>query len=155
MWNLLFYQYQIKIHFAHRTFSWRNEAKGNAAVHCVIIGFANYDTNNKSIFEYEHIKGEPHQIFVQNINPFLVEGKDITVENRKSPICKVPEMNYGSMPIDEGNLILSNEEKEDALKKEPEIIVAIVKTPNLEPLGWRVSSSFRFSIIAAAFPNLV
>jgi len=88
LWTLLFYQYQIKIHFAHRTFSWRNEAKGNAAVHCVIIGFANYDTNNKSIFEYEHIKGEPHEIFVKNVNPFLVEGKDITVENRKSPICK-------------------------------------------------------------------
>ena len=127
LWTLLFYQYQIKIHFAHRTFSWRNEAKGNAAVHCVIIGFANYDTNNKSIFEYEHIKGEPHEIFVKNVNPFLVEGKDITVENRKSPICKVPEMNYGSMPIDEGNLILSDEEKEEALKKEPEIIVAIKK----------------------------
>jgi type II restriction/modification system DNA methylase subunit YeeA len=127
LWTLLFYQFQIKIHFAHQTFSWRNEARGNAAVHCVIIGFANFDKNNKSIFEYEHIKGEPHEIFVKNINPFLVEGKDITVENRKSPICKVPEMNYGSMPIDEGNLILSDEEKEEALKKEPEIIVAIKK----------------------------
>ncbi|MDP2229475.1 DNA methyltransferase [Methylotenera sp.] len=29
----------IKIHFAHRTFSWSNEARGKAAVHCVIIGF--------------------------------------------------------------------------------------------------------------------
>ena len=29
----------IKIHFAHRTFSWNNEARGKAAVHCVIVGF--------------------------------------------------------------------------------------------------------------------
>lgn len=29
----------VKIHFAHRTFSWSNEARGKAAVHCVIIGF--------------------------------------------------------------------------------------------------------------------
>jgi hypothetical protein len=127
LWNILFNLYNIKIHFAHRTFSWRNEAKGNAAVHCVIIGFANFDTNNKSIFEYEDIKGEPHEIKVKNINPFLVEGKDITVENRKSPICNVPEMNYGSMPIDEGNLILTDDEKEEAIKNEPQIIPAIKK----------------------------
>jgi hypothetical protein len=127
LWTILFNQYKIKIHFAHRTFSWRNEAKGNAAVHCVIVGFANYDTNYKSIFEYEDIKGEPHEIKVKNINPFLVEGKDITVENRKSPICNVPEIIYGSMPIDEGNLILTDEEKEEAVKNEPQIINTIKK----------------------------
>jgi hypothetical protein len=127
LWSLMFNKYNIKIHFAHRTFSWRNEAKGNAAVHCVIVGFANYETNNKSIYEYEDIKGEAHEIKVKNINPFLVEGKDITVENRKSPICNVPEMNYGSMPIDEGNLILTDEEKEIAVKNEPQINIAIKK----------------------------
>jgi len=127
LWNLMFIQYKIKIHFAHRTFSWRNEAKGNAAVHCVIVGFANYDTTIKQIFEYEDIKGEPHGIKVKNINSFLVEGKDITVENRKSPICQVPEMNYGSMPIDEGHLILTDEEKVDAINYEPFIEIAIKK----------------------------
>jgi methylase of polypeptide subunit release factors len=49
LWNLLFNHYNIKIHFAHRTFRWSNEAKGNAAVHVVIIGFANYDINNLSV----------------------------------------------------------------------------------------------------------
>ena len=125
LWNILFNYYKIKIHFAHRTFSWRNEAKGNAAVHCVIIGFANYDITNKKIFEYEDIKGEPHEIGAKNINPFLVEGKDLTVENRKKPICNVPEMNYGSMPIDEGNLILTNDEKVEAIINEPFIASAI------------------------------
>lgn len=125
LWSLLFNHYKIKIHFAHQTFSWSNEAKGNAAVHCVIVGFANFDTNNKRIFEYENIKAEPHELKVKNINPFLVEGKDITVENRKSPICNVPEMNYGSMPIDEGHLILSDEEKNLAILEEPSIDTAI------------------------------
>ncbi len=37
LWQELYQKYKIKIHFAHRTFSWSNEAKGNAAVHCVII----------------------------------------------------------------------------------------------------------------------
>lgn len=111
LWTILFNNYTIKIHFAHRTFNWRNEAKGNAAVHCVIVGFANYDSNNKSIFEYEDIKGEPHEIMVKNVNPFLVEGKDVTVENRKSPICKVPEIVYGSFALDDGNYTLSEEER--------------------------------------------
>lgn len=124
LWSLLFNHYKIKIHFAHQTFSWSNEAKGNAAVHCVIVGFANFDTNNKRIFEYENIKAEPHELKVKNINPFLVEGKDITVENRKSPICNVPEMNYGSMPIDEGHLILSDEERNLAILEEPFINIA-------------------------------
>src|ERR1022692_791244 len=69
LWGQMFDKYKIKIHFAHRTFKWSNEAKGNAAVFCVIIGFANYDTINKSIFEYEDIKGEAHELKVKNINP--------------------------------------------------------------------------------------
>lgn len=47
LWNELFNKYKIKIHFAHRTFKWRNEARGNAAVHVVIIGFSNYDIKEK------------------------------------------------------------------------------------------------------------
>jgi hypothetical protein len=39
--------YGIKIHFAHRTFKWSNEARGNAAVHCVIIGFAHLMSEHK------------------------------------------------------------------------------------------------------------
>lgn len=115
LWNLLFNKYHIKIHFAHRTFNWKNEAKGNAAVHCVIIGFGNFDITSKKIFEYEDIKGVPHEIKVKNINPFLVEGKDITVQNRKKPICNVPEIIYGSFALDDGNFTLSEEEKNSIL----------------------------------------
>jgi hypothetical protein len=35
IWQELYNNYKIKIHFAHRTFSWSNEAKGNAAVRSV------------------------------------------------------------------------------------------------------------------------
>ena len=115
LWSLLFNHYKIKIHFTHQTFSWSNEAKGNAAVHCVIVGFANFDTNNKRIFEYENIKGEPHELKVKNINPFLVEGKDITVENRKSPICNVPEIIYGSFALDDGNYTLSELDRNEII----------------------------------------
>lgn len=119
-WGLLFNKYKIKIHFAHRTFKWGNEAKGNAAVHVVIIGFANYDTNDKRIFEYEYIKGEAHEIKVKNINPYLVEGKDLFLVSRRSPLCKVPETLYGSKPVDDGNFFFDDEEKEAFLNLYPD-----------------------------------
>lgn len=121
LWNLLFNRYNIKIHFAHRTFRWNNEAKGNAAVHVVIIGFANYDVDEKRIFEYEDIKGEPHEIKVKNINPYLVEGKDFALISRSEPICKVPVMQWGNKPVDGGNLILSEEEMKTLITSEPKI----------------------------------
>lgn len=119
LWNELFIKYRIKIHFAHRTFSWSNEAKGNAAVHVVIIGFANFDIPGKILFEYEDIKGEPKKVFVKNINPYLVEGKDFAILSRKMPICKVPEINYGSMANDGGHLLLDDNEKKHLVNKEP------------------------------------
>jgi len=111
LWGILYNHFKIKIHFAHRTFSWKNEAKGNAAVHCIIIGFANFDISTKKIYDYEDIKGEPHEIVAKNINPFLIEGKDTTVENRKAPICNVPGIIYGSFALDDGNYTLTELEK--------------------------------------------
>jgi hypothetical protein len=119
LWEPMMNKYKIKIHFAHRTFKWSNEAKGNAAVFCVIVGFANFDTSNKSIFEYEDIKGEAHELKAKNINPYLVDAKDILITKRTNPLCNVPKMSFGNMPLDGGNLILSDEEKIDFLQKEP------------------------------------
>jgi hypothetical protein len=119
LWNVLMNMYGIKIHFAHRTFKWSNEAKGNAAVYCVIIGFANHDTNDKSIFEYEDIKGEAHEMKVKNINPYLVDAKDILLSKRASSICKGPKIKFGNQPIDGGWLILDEQERNDAILKEP------------------------------------
>ncbi len=119
LWGQMLNKYEIKIHFAHRTFKWSNEAKGNAAVYCIIVGFANFDTPNKSIFEYEDIKGEAHEIIVKNINPYLIEGKDVLIGKKSNPICKVPEIFKGNQPTDGGFLILSEEEKNEYLEKEP------------------------------------
>ncbi|MBS1753903.1 MAG: class I SAM-dependent DNA methyltransferase, partial [Bacteroidetes bacterium] len=119
LWGQMLNKYNIKIHFAHRTFKWSNEAKGNAAVYCVIVGFANYDTNNKSIFEYEDIKGEAHELKVKNINPYLVDAKDLLINKSSNPICNVPKMSFGNMPLDGGHLLLSDEEKKEFLIKEP------------------------------------
>jgi hypothetical protein len=113
LWGQMINKYGVKINFAHRTFKWSNEAKGNAAVYCIIIGFANFDTKNKVLFEYEDIKGEPQAIQVKNINPYLVDARDIFIEKRRNPICQVPEISFGNMPNDGGNFFINEVEYEN------------------------------------------
>ena len=64
----------VKIHFAHRTFQWSSEARGKAAVHCVIVGFALHDATDKRIFDYETVQSDPHEIKASQINPYLVDA---------------------------------------------------------------------------------
>jgi hypothetical protein len=121
LWDILFTTYKIKIHFAHRTFKWGNEAKGNAAVHVVIIGFSNFDILNKRLFEYENNSSEPHEIKSKNINSYLVDGPDLIVSNRSTPICSVPKMIWGNKPTDGGNFLFPDEESKNLfLAKEPD-----------------------------------
>ncbi|WP_414527668.1 class I SAM-dependent DNA methyltransferase [Nodularia chucula] len=119
LWQELYSKYKIKIHFAHRTFSWSNEAKANAAVHCVIIGFGLQDIENKRIFDYVDIKGEPTEKRIRNINPYLAEGNDLVILKRTKPICNVSSMLAGNKAIDGGNLIFNDEEKYKFIQEEP------------------------------------
>ncbi len=118
LWSWLLAQ-GIKIQFAHRTFAWSNEARGKAAVHCVIVGFAVQDGANKTIYEYDDIRGEPHPAIAMNINPYLVDAPEIALPSRTLPVCDVPHIVFGSKPTDGGNLIFSREEKESLLRREP------------------------------------
>src|SRR6185437_3271892 len=119
LWNVLINKYKININFAHRTFKWNNEAKGVAAVHCIIVGFGLNAFQEKKIFEYGEKNGEPHEMNAKNINAYLVDGKNIFVVNRKEPINTVPSMSFGSMPRDGGNFIFTEDEKKVFLEKEP------------------------------------
>lgn len=119
LWSWMLSQ-GIKIHFAHRTFSWSNEARGKAAVHCVIIGFGLHDVTDKTIYEYEDIKGEPHAIKASNINPYLVDAQNLVLSNINQPICKVNEVIYGSFALDDGNYTLTVDEANRLAETEPE-----------------------------------
>lgn len=119
LWQELYHRYKAKIHFAHRTFSWKNEAKGNAAVHCVIIGFGLQDIENKKVFDYAEIRGEPTARKAKNINPYLVEGEDLIILKRTKPISNVSAILAGNKAIDGGNLIFDDREKEIFINEEP------------------------------------
>lgn len=119
LWGWLLAQ-GMHIQFAHRTFAWSNEARGKAAVHCVIVGFGLEDRPGKTIYEYEDIKGEPHAISANAISPYLIDAVPwILVAARTNSIANVPSIVNGSIPADGGNLILDAQERARLLAEEP------------------------------------
>jgi hypothetical protein len=96
----------VDIDFAHQTFSWSSEAPGQAAVHCVIVGFsARAEKKNKVLFRYPDIKGEPLSVKASNINVYLQDAPSVLVTNRSRPLQEgVQLMDYGSKPTDGGHL---------------------------------------------------
>jgi len=119
LWDYLLNEKMITIHFAHRTFRWFNKAKGKAQVYVVIIGFASIDTKTKLLYEYETPSSDPKVLKAQNINPYLVNQKDIVFKNRSKPLCDIPEISFGSMPNDNGNFLFTDLEKDAFLEEEP------------------------------------
>jgi len=109
----------MHINFAHRTFQWSNEASGKAAVHCVIVGFGPSDHTVKTIYEYEDVRGLPHAVPVKQINPYLVDGPTVFLEKRRNPLFTNVPMTRGSSPVDGGNLLMDDKEKEALLALEP------------------------------------
>ena len=119
LWRELMLQHKVHINFAHRTFRWSSEARGKAAVHCVIVGFGLEDGAAKTLFDYETPESEPHALPVSCINPYLVAAPDVFLDNRKKPLCAVPEIVFGNMPNDGGHLLLSDQEKQVLITNEP------------------------------------
>lgn len=118
LWKPLFEQYGIHFDFVYRTFRWDSEADIKAHVHCVIIGFsrllrAEHPTKRIYISDMQSIPAT-------NINGYLMDAPDVFIENRTRPLNSVPQMCYGSMPIDNGFLILEKEDVQALIKENPQ-----------------------------------
>ena len=115
MWKPLIEKYKIQINYAYKTFIWNSETKEKAKVHCIIVGFSTINnTTNKKIFDGDRY------INVSNINSYLIDSPNIFIEKRSKPICDVPKMSFGNMPVDDGNFIFSIEEYNDFISKYPD-----------------------------------
>ncbi|MCL2350857.1 MAG: class I SAM-dependent DNA methyltransferase, partial [Defluviitaleaceae bacterium] len=113
VWKPLFDLFNIQIDFAHRTFKWENEAKGKAAVHCVIVGFSHGWRGERAIYDGDE------RIVAGNISPYLIDAPNIFVESRRTPLCNIPKMIWGNKPVDGGNLIIEDNEYDDFISREP------------------------------------
>lgn len=119
LWPLILKE-NIEICFAHQSFKWKNLAKGNAGVTCVIIGLANKSTKAKRLYTAEQYRN------VKNINPYLTEGNSSFITRRSSPLSKdLPQMTYGNLLNDGGNFVLTKEEKDGLIEKYPESRVLV------------------------------
>ena len=107
--------YHNHIDFAYRTFRWDSEASIKAHVHCVIVGFSVKENLSK---KYLFTSGSVQP--VDNINGYLLDAPTVFIERRTKPLCNVPEIFRGSQPTDDGNLILTEDEKNELISMEPE-----------------------------------
>ncbi|MDA8002468.1 MAG: class I SAM-dependent DNA methyltransferase, partial [Alphaproteobacteria bacterium] len=95
-----------------------NEARGKAAVFCVIIGFGLQESGKKRLFEYEEVDGEPHEIVCEKINPYLADAENVIISGVSKPLWDCPPMINGSKPADGGNLLLDEKEKQELIAAE-------------------------------------
>ena len=104
----------IEIGFAYTSFKWENNAKQNAGVTVAVISLRNASSEPKYLYT------DDMQIAVSNINGYLSDGVTTFIERRTRPLSRaLPSMAFGSMPRDNGGLILSAEERLDMINSEP------------------------------------
>ena len=109
----------VRIRFAHRTFQWTSEARGRAAVHCVIVGFGLRQPAKRLLFDYVTPRGAPQQVIATNINPYLVDAPNVLLPSRTRTPGDLPRVLEGSKPVDGGNLIFSDKARQEFLRAEP------------------------------------
>lgn len=104
---------KIEIGFAHQSFKWTNNAKGNAGVTVIIVGLRNNSNKIKYLFD-EGLKKD-----ATNISPYLTNSKSIYIKRTASPISNFPTAVFGNMPNDGGNLLFNELEKNELLSLHP------------------------------------
>ena len=105
----------LRIDFAHRTFRWDSEASLKAHVHCVIVGFSHKDEKPKELLIYDNDKITK----ADHINAYLMDAPDVFIRSKSSPLCDVPWVGIGNLPIDGGNYLFTKEQMDEFVKIEP------------------------------------
>ncbi|WP_299616431.1 DNA methyltransferase [uncultured Tateyamaria sp.] len=112
IWPRIFENDQ-EIFFAHQNFLWGNNASKNAQVTCIIAGVCQVGSRAKKIFSNSHVKE------VSYINAYLTEGVTKIVERSATPIFVDAIMLGGNIPRDQGNLLLTPDERTELLQAYP------------------------------------
>ena len=117
LFHTLINDMNILINFAYKPFKWESESTKSAQVFVTIIGFSDksFALKEKRLFEGNDCKkGE-------NISPYIMLAPTIIVKPHKDAPDGVLKIAFGNQPRDGGNLILTEEERDEILKKEPSV----------------------------------
>ena len=120
LWHPINEETKVRIEFAHKSFLWSNNAKHKAAVFCIIIGLS-------SISGDSYLYEDNSKKKVTSINPYLLEGSSCIVDKITKSISGFPDMVKGSYIIDDGNLVLTKEEKYELVNQFPQASKLIKK----------------------------
>jgi hypothetical protein len=128
----------VKIHFCYQPYKWTNNAKSQAGVSVVTIGLCSVDKKTtKKIYNDRNVK------IVENISPYLTEGRNLIIVNRFEPIAILPEISLGNAPKDDGGLILSLDEQRVLEKIDPSILKFVKKFIGAEEF---INNTFRYCL---------
>ncbi len=112
---------KLELGFAHQSFSWANNAKGNAGVTCIIVGVRNFSSEIKLIYK-DNIERT-----VKNISPYLASTKTYFINNRRTTLSNIVPISFGSMANDTGGLLLDVTEYKKLISSSPESELLIKK----------------------------
>ena len=109
------------IKFAHRTFEWDSQAPGQAAVHCVIIGFTREGSPKQRFWDYETPRAKPVEKQIkEEINAYLIDGPNVLVRRHSKPLSPVVSPAFkGTQPTEGGHLIVEPGEELDEVMADP------------------------------------
>ncbi|OFV15360.1 DNA methyltransferase [Sphingobacterium sp. HMSC13C05] len=96
---------QIEIDFAHQSFKWINNAKGNAGVTVIILGLRNRSIKPKYLFN-DNLRKE-----AKNINAYLLDANNYYIKELAKPSSILKPMMKGNAAIDDGNFLFNTEEE--------------------------------------------
>ncbi|WP_219892934.1 class I SAM-dependent DNA methyltransferase [Aquisediminimonas profunda] len=104
-WPLVFSSGMI-IKFAYPSFKWSNLASNNAGVTVSVVGLSSSSAGQRKIY-MEREDGGFSVIECDNINAYLIPGKNIEISKLAKPFSDLSPMTLGNVPYDGGNLLLS------------------------------------------------
>lgn len=128
LWEPLIKHYKLCITFAWKSFKWFNKADSMAHVHCVIVGLGKenaFKNRQKKLYQ----AGQEAKK-VDHVNCYLMPAEDIFIKSRPNALGHVPEMQKGSSPVDDGNLLIDEEEYAAFAEREPEALQFIKPCPS-------------------------
>lgn len=116
VWPIIRDECKMNIIFAHKSFSWKSDSKKKAAVTVVIIGLSRTDTR-KRLFD------GAEETNPKRISPYLTgsEIKEPIISN-KIKINDLPHIAMGTRPVDDKNFILTKQQRDKLIDKEPKAV---------------------------------
>lgn len=112
----------LDISFAHQPFKWGSDARGRASVSVVIVGLAGDAGGERRRLFYHGDGAAALEENPAHISPYLIGSARPLPLVRSAPAALngLPPMEMGSKAVDGGRYILSDEERERFLEREPQ-----------------------------------